>query len=101
MAFKRFELIENSIGDQWSELSTRQQKSEVEEKLVVWKQSVEFRTIVAPVIQSLAKQLAESHSEGSNDDPRTVNQFETELFEAFDIGAYDAQLGRERYHGLK
>ena len=42
MAFKRFELIENSIGDQWSELSTRQQKSEIEEKLVVWKQSVEF-----------------------------------------------------------
>jgi hypothetical protein len=101
MAFKRFESIENSIGDQWAELSTRQQRREIDEKLVMWKQGVDFRTIVAPVLKSIAKQLAESHSEGNSDDPRILAHFETELFEAFDAGAYDAQLGRERYDSLE
>ena len=48
----------------------------------------------------MAKELAESRGTGGSNNQTIVNRFETTLFEAFDAGAYDAQLGRERYASL-
>lgn len=94
MGFKRFEAIDDSIVDQWQELTIRQQRREVEKQLSGWEESVEFRDVVEPALRSIAKQLAEVY------DDQTVDQFKTELFEAFEAGVYDAQLGRERYSSL-
>ncbi|WP_336365445.1 hypothetical protein [Halalkalicoccus salilacus] len=49
----------------------------------------------------MANQLVESQGNGESTNQTIVNRFETTLFEAFDAGAYDAHLGRERYASLK
>ena len=100
MAFKRFEPMENFVGNQWHELPTRQQRSVIADRLSTWKQGVVFRTVVAPVLRSMANQLAESQGNGESTNQTIVNRFETTLFEAFDAGAYDAHLGRDRYASL-
>ena len=100
MTFKRFEPIENSASDQSDELSTRQQRRVIADKLSAWKQVVVFRTVVAPALRSIANQLAESQEDGESTTRTIVNRVETTLFEAFDAGAYDAQLGRDRYASL-
>lgn len=100
MAYKRFEPIADS-DTEWDELTERQQQRVIRERLSYWKQSVEFRTIVAPVLRSVAKQLADSQDQGIDSDSTTVDQFEAKLFEAFDAGAYDAQLDHERYASLE
>lgn len=101
MAFKRFEPLENSASDQWHELTTRQRERVIAEGLSAWKQSVVFRTVVAPALRSMAKRLAESKGDDGSDSQAIVNRFETRLFKAFDAGAYDAKLGRERYASLE
>ena len=98
MAFKRFEPLENVAGDQWHELTTRQQRRVIAEGLAAWKQGVVFRTVVAPALRSIANQVAEENGESTNQ--TIVNRVETTLFEAFDAGAYDAHLGRDRYASL-
>ena len=100
MAFKRFEPLEDSASDQWDELSTRQQRRVIADRLSAWKQGVVFRTVVAPALRSIAKQVAENRGNGGSTTQAIVNRFETTLFEAFDAGAYDAQLGRDRYASL-
>ncbi|MFC7225439.1 hypothetical protein ACFQKF_20455 [Halalkalicoccus sp. GCM10025322] len=100
MAFKRFEPMENVAGNQWHELSTRQQRRVIADRLSAWKQGVVFRTVVAPALRSIANQLAESRGNGESTTQTIVNRFETTLFEAFDAGAYDAHLGRDRYASL-
>ena len=100
IAFKRFEPMENVASDQWDDLNTRQQQRVIADRLSAWKQGVVFRTVVAPVLRSMAKQLAESRENDRSDDQTIVTQFETMLFEAFDAGAYDAQLDRDRYASL-
>lgn len=101
MAFKRFEPLENSASDQWHELSTRQQRRVIADRRSAWKQSVVFRTVVAPALRSIANQLAESRGNGGSTNPTIVTRFETTLVETFDAGAYDAQLGCERYTSLE
>ena len=100
MAFKRFEPIENGASDQWDELTTRQQRRVIADRLSAWKGSVEFRTVVAPALRSIANQLAKSQENGGRTNQTIVNRFETTLVKAFDAGAYDAQLGRDRYASL-
>ena len=100
MAFKRFEPMENFVGNQWHELSTRQQRRVIADRLSAWKGGVEFRTVVAPALRSIAKQLAESQKNDGSTNQTIVNRFETTLFEAFDAGAYDAYLGQDRYASL-
>ncbi|MFC7008506.1 hypothetical protein [Halalkalicoccus salilacus] len=48
----------------------------------------------------MAKQLAESQENGGSPTQTIINRVETTLFEAFDAGAYDAHLGRDRYASL-
>lgn len=93
--------METTVGDQWHELSIRRQRREIAAGLSTWKHSVEFRTVVAPVLRSMAEQLAESHGNGESVDLTISSRFEMELFEAFDAGIYDAKLGRERYNCLE
>ncbi|MFC7225412.1 hypothetical protein ACFQKF_20310 [Halalkalicoccus sp. GCM10025322] len=100
MAFKRFEPMENVAGDQWHELTTRQQRRVIADQLAAWKQGVVFRTVVAPALRSIANQLAESRGNGESTTQTIANRVETTLFEAFDAGAYDAYLGRDRYASL-
>lgn len=101
MAFKRFEPMENIASDQWNELPSRQQRRVIADRLSAWKGGVEFRTVVAPALRSIANQLAESRGNGGSTNPTIVTRFETTLVETFDAGAYDAQLGRERYASLE
>ncbi len=100
MAFKRFEPLENVAGNQWHELTTRQQRRVIADRLSAWKQVVVFRTVVALALRSMAKQLAESQENGGSPTQTIINRVETTLFEAFDAGAYDAHLGRDRYASL-
>ena len=100
MAFKRFEPMENFVGNQWHELTARQQRRVIADQLSAWKQGVVFRTVVAPALRSIAKQLAENRRTSGSDNQAIVTRFETTLFEAFDAGAYDAHLGRDRYASL-
>ena len=77
MAFKRFEPLEDTASDQWHELSTRQQRRVIADRLSAWKQGVVFRTVVAPVLRSMAKQLAESQENGASTNQTIVTRVET------------------------
>ncbi|MFC7007930.1 hypothetical protein ACFQKF_09440 [Halalkalicoccus sp. GCM10025322] len=73
----------------------------IADQLSAWKQGVVFRTVVAPALRSIAKQVAESQENGGSTTQTIINRVETTLFEAFDAGAYDAHLGRDRYASLE
>ena len=49
----------------------------------------------------MANLLAESRGNGGNINQTIVTRFETTLFEAFDAGAYNAHLGRDRSTSLE
>ncbi len=101
MAFKRFEPLENFAGDQWHELTTRQQRRVIADRLSAWKQGVVFRTVIASALRSRANHLAENQENGGSTTQTIVNRVETTLFEAFDTGAYDVHLGCDRYASLE